>query len=183
MASQPPMTDDDAHQNGSGENGGNGEDHGPQVGVISQYVKDLSFENPNAPQVYQWQGSPKIDVQFNIGSQKVGDDVYEVALKVEITAKSDGDASGGAGGQGGGTAFAVELVYAGLFALRNIPDEHLQPFLLAEAPRILFPFARRVIADAVQDGGFAPLYLEPIDFGGLYAAQEQQMIGAPAGQA
>ena len=164
MASQPPMQDDDSFI-------GNGEDHSPQVGVISQYVKDLSFENPNAPLVYQWQGSPKIDVQFNIGSQKVADDVYEVALKVEITAVADEV------NEQGGTAFAVELVYAGLFALRNIPEEHLQPFLLAEAPRILFPFARRIIADAVQDGGFAPLYLEPIDFAGLYAAQGQQQIG------
>jgi len=80
----------------------------------------------------------------------------------------------------------VELVYAGLFALRNIPEDHLQPFLLAEAPRILFPFARRVIADAVQDGGFPPLYLEPIDFAGLYAAQNGQGqlgIGEPLGQA
>jgi len=171
MASQAPLDD-----TGTGDGPlSNGEDLGPQVGVISQYVKDLSFENPNAPQVYQWQGQPKIDVQFNIGSQKVGDDVYEVALKVEITAKADE-----------GAAFAVELVYAGLFALRNIPDEHLQPFLLAEAPRILFPFARRVIADAVQDGGFPPLYLEPIDFAGLYAAQNgsaQLDIGEPLGQA
>lgn len=159
----------------------NGEDHGPQVGVISQYVKDLSFENPNAPQVYQWQSQPKIDVQFNIGSQKVGDDVYEVALKVEISATADAVEGHG------GAAFAVELVYAGLFALRNIPDDHLQPFLLAEAPRILFPFARRVIADAVQDGGFPPLYLEPIDFAALYAAQADQpqlgAMGEPAGQA
>lgn len=176
MASQPPLDTQDAPL-------GNGEDHSPQVGVLSQYVKDLSFENPNAPQVYQWQGQPKIDVQFNIGSQKVGDDVYEVALKVEISAAAD------AQNAGGGVAFAVELVYAGLFALRNIPDEHLQPFLLAEAPRILFPFARRVIADAVQDGGFPPLYLEPIDFAGLYATQSQQAqpdedsIGEPVGQA
>ena len=172
MASQPPVQDDDGFT-------GNGEDHSPQVGVISQYVKDLSFENPNAPQVYQWQGSPKIDVQFNIGSQKVGEDVYEVALKVEITAVSE------TVNDQGGTAFAVELVYAGLFALRNIPDEHLQPFLLAEAPRILFPFARRIIADAVQDGGFAPLYLEPIDFAGLYASQgeQAQLMSEPAGQA
>jgi len=176
MASLPPLNTQDAPL-------GNGEDHSPQVGVLSQYVKDLSFENPNAPQVYQWQGQPKIDVQFNIGSQKVGDDVYEVALKVEISAAAD------AQNAGGGVAFAVELVYAGLFALRNIPEEHLQPFLLAEAPRILFPFARRVIADAVQDGGFPPLYLEPIDFAGLYAAQgrqaqpEEDAIGEPVGQA
>ena len=171
MASQTPL-------DSAPDQLGNGEDMSPQVGVISQYVKDLSFENPNAPVVYQWQGSPKIDVQFNIGSQKVAEDVYEVALKVEITATADAE------NDQGGTAFAVELVYAGLFALRNIPDEHLQPFLLAEAPRILFPFARRIIADAVQDGGFPPLYLEPIDFAGLYAAQGQgQLMGEPAGQA
>jgi len=185
MASHSPL--DDSGFGGNDGFGGdvpaaNGEDHGPQVGVISQYVKDLSFENPNAPQVYQWQSQPKIDVQFNIGSQKVGDDVYEVALKVEISAQADP-----VDGQGGGAAFAVELVYAGLFALRNIPDDHLQPFLLAEAPRILFPFARRVIADAVQDGGFPPLYLEPIDFAALYAAQADQpqlgAMGEPAGQA
>ena len=152
----------------------NGEDTAPQAGVISQYVKDLSFENPNAPAVFQWQGQPQIDVQFNIGSNQVGDDVYEVALKIEVKAIAADK-----------TAFQVELVYAGLFALRNIPAEQLQPFLLAEAPRILFPFARRVLADTVRDGGFAPLMLEPIDFAQLYLAQAQQQdaMGAPVGQA
>jgi preprotein translocase subunit SecB len=143
----------------------NGEDSLPQVGIISQYVKDLSFENPNSPAVYQWQGQPRIDVQFNIGSQVVADDIYEIAVKIDITASGDQ-----------GTAFKVDLLYAGLFGLRNVPEDQLQPFLLAEAPRILFPFARRVIADTVQDGGFPPLLLDPIDFGALYmqrAAVEQ----------
>jgi preprotein translocase subunit SecB len=143
----------------------NGEDSLPQMGIISQYVKDLSFENPNSPAVYQWQGQPKIDVEFNIGSQPVADDIYEVALKIDITAAADS-----------GTAFKVDLLYAGLFGLRNFPGEQLQPFLLAEAPRLLFPFARRIIADTVQDGGFPPLMLDPIDFGALYmqrAAQAQ----------
>jgi len=137
----------------------------PQVGVIAQYVKDLSFENPNAPAVYQWQSQPQMDVQFNIGTQPVGQDIHEVVLKVEITAQSQE-----------GVAFKMELLYGGLFALRNIPAEQLQPFLLAEAPRILFPFARRVIADQAVDGGFPPLLLDPIDFAGLYmqsAAQQQ----------
>lgn len=145
--------------------GSNGEDTAPQAGILSQYVKDLSFENPNSPAVYQWQGQPNIDVQFNIGSQKVGEDVYEVGLKIDIAASADE-----------GTAFRVELLYAGLFGLRNIPEEQLHPFLLSEAPRLLFPFARRVIADAVQDGGFPPLMLDPIDFTALYmqrAAQAQ----------
>ncbi len=153
----------------------NGEDTSPQAGVLSQYVKDLSFENPHAPAVYQWQGQPQIDVQFNIASGQVGDDVYEVVIKIDVKAVAADK-----------TAFQVELSYAGLFALRNIPEEQLQPFLLAEAPRILFPFARRVLADAVRDGGFPPLMLEPIDFGQLYvaqAAQVESLIDAPIGQA
>jgi preprotein translocase subunit SecB len=153
----------------------NGEDTSPQAGVLSQYVKDLSFENPNAPAVYQWQGQPQIDVQFNIASAQVGEDVFEVVMKIEVKAIAADK-----------TAFQVELSYAGLFALRNIPDEQLQPFLLAEAPRILFPFARRVLADTVRDGGFPPLMLEPIDFGQLYVQQSDQvemLADAPMGSA
>ena len=141
---------------------GNGNDSMPQVGILAQYVKDLSFENPNAPAVYQWQGQPQMDVQVNIGVSGVGQDVHEVVLKIEVEAKSNE-----------GVAFRVETLYAGLFALRNIPEEQLQPFLLAEAPRLLFPFARRVLADAVRDGGFQPLLLEPIDFGAIYLQQAE----------
>lgn len=148
----------------------------PQVGVIAQYVKDMSFENPNAPAVYQWQGQPQMDVQFNIGTGQVGPDVHEVSLKIEIEAKA-----------AEGTAFRLDLLFAGLFALRNVPAEQLQPFLLAEAPRILFPFARRIIADASIDGGFPPLLLDPIDFASLYmqrAAQEQGgQLSGQTGQA
>ena len=163
--------------------GANGEDQQPagaadnlpQVGVIAQSVKDMSFENPNAPAVYQWQGNPQMDVQFNIGSQLVGPDVHEVVLKVDITAKANE-----------GTAFQMELLYGGLFALKNIPQEQLQPFLLAEAPRILFPFARRIISEATIDAGFPPLLLDPIDFAGLYmqrAAHEQaEASGGQAGE-
>jgi preprotein translocase subunit SecB len=152
----------------------NGEDTQPQVGVISQYVKDLSFENPNAPAVYQWQGQPQIDVQFNIGSNQAADDVYEVILKIDVKAVAADQ-----------TAFQVELAYAGLFGLRNIPEDQVQPFLLAEAPRILFPFARRVLADTVRDGGFPPLMLEPIDFAQLYLAQAEQaeQLAQPVGAA
>ena len=138
----------------------NGADTGPSVGLISQYVKDLSFENPSAPAIYQNPNAPQIDVQFNIGVQQVADEVHEVTLKIDVKADSAGT-----------TAFIVDLTYAGLFGLRNVPDEHLQPFLLGEAPRLLFPFARRVLADCVRDGGFPPLLLEPIDFGQLYLQQ------------
>ena len=156
----------------------NGEDTSPAIGLISQYVKDMSFENPNAPAVYQWQSAPQLDVQFNISAEGVGDNLYEVALKVDVTSKGDE-----------GTAFVVDLKYAGLFGVRNVPDDQLQPFFLAEAPRILFPFARRVIADAVRDGGFPPLLLEPIDFHGLFMQQVQAQgegqgdIPAPVGEA
>jgi preprotein translocase subunit SecB len=157
---------------GAGEAMANGGDDSAQFGIISQYVKDLSFENPNAPAVYQWQVQPQIDVQFNIGAQKLGDEVHEVTLKIDIKARAEEQ-----------TAFVVELLYAGLVAARNVPEEQLQPALLAEIPRILFPFARRLIADAVQDGGFPPLMLEPIDFGALYmqqAAQAQAQAGGDA---
>ena len=142
----------------------------PQVGVISQYVKDLSFENPSAPAVYQWQGQPNIDVQFNIGAGQVGNDLHEVALRIEVTATASE-----------GTAFKVDVLYAGLFAIRNLPDEQLQPFLLAEAPRILFPFARRLIADQVRDGGFPPLMLDPIDFAALYMQRAAQVQAQETG--
>ncbi|WP_136163681.1 protein-export chaperone SecB [Sphingomonas flavalba] len=160
----------------TGEALGNGADTLPQIGLISQYVKDLSFENPNAPAVYQWQSQPQIDIQFNIASNKVADDVYEVTLKVEVRAQGDDQ-----------VAFQVELAYAGLFGARNIPDEQLQPFLLAQAPALIFPFARRIVADAVRDGGFPPLLLDPIDFGALYMQQAQaqaaQIDAGVAGQA
>ena len=142
----------------------------PQVGIIAQYVKDLSFENPNSPAVYQWQGQPQMDVQVNIGTQAVGEDVHEVVLKIEVEAKGDQ-----------GKAFSVDLLYAGLFALRNIPEEQLQPFLLAEAPRLIFPFARRIVSDAVIDGGFPPLLLDPIDFAGLYMQSAAQQTAEATG--
>ena len=150
----------------------NGADNMPMANLISQYVKDLSFENPNSPHVYQRENAPQIDVQFNIGVNQVGDDVHEVLLKIEARAEHDGQVT-----------FLVDLTYAGLFQLRNLPQEHLQPFLLGEAPRLLFPFARRVLADAVRDGGFAPLLLDPLDFNAMYQQQLQQHQAATQGDA
>jgi preprotein translocase subunit SecB len=155
----------------------NGADTDPQIGLIAQYVKDLSFENPNAPAVYQSPTAPQIDIQFHIGVAPVAEDVHEVTMKIEIRAV--GDASS--------TMFAVELVYAGLFGARNVEPEALSPFLYAEAPRLLFPFARRIVAEVVRDGNFPPLLLDPIDFGAMYLQQAQaanQLAeGEPAGQA
>ena len=149
----------------------NGADNQPQIGLIAQYVKDLSFENPNAPGVYQWQEQPQIDINFNISNTQIADDVFEVALKVSAKAVADQ-----------GTAFAVELLFAGLFGIRNVPEDQMRPVLYAEAPRLLFPFARRVVADAVQDGGFPPLMLDPIDFGALYVQQQAQIEAAQQGE-
>ena len=154
----------------------NGMDAAPQIALLAQYVKDLSFENPSSPGIYQNQQQPQIDVQFNIGVQAVAEDVHEVAMKIEVAAKA-----------GEQTAFAVELVYAGLFGARNLGEDQLRPFLLSEAPRLLFPFARRIVADTVRDGNFPPLMLDPIDFGAMYAQQQAdagQLAGVePAGQA
>ncbi len=155
----------------------NGADTAPQIGLIAQYVKDLSFENPNSPGIYQAQIQPQFDVQINVGSTPAAEDVHEVAMKIEVRAVDDN----------GTTAFAVELVYAGLFGVRNVPDDQLHPFLYAEAPRLLFPFARRIIAEVVRDGNFPPMLLDPIDFGAMYLQQIQQASGLatsePAGQA
>ena len=154
----------------------NGADTAPQIGLIAQYVKDFSFENPNAPAIYQAQAAPQIDISFNISVSAAAEDVHECAMKIEVRAAMDD----------GQTAFAVELVYAGLFGIRNVPTDQAQGFLYAEAPRLMFPFARRIVADAVRDGNFPPLMLDPIDFHAMYLAQAQQQGLAgqePAGQA
>lgn len=159
---------------------GNGEDTAPAAGIISQYVKDLSVENPSAPQSFTWQEAPQIDVQFNIAARAIEGEVHEVELKITCASKSEQ-----------GTAFVVDLSYAGLVGMRNLEEQQAHAFLFAEAPRILFPFARRVVADAVRDAGFPPFLLEPIDFNGLYVqqlqAQAQQQAdavqGEPAGHA
>jgi preprotein translocase subunit SecB len=150
---------------------GNGTDaatEAPQAATIAQYVKDLSVESPAAPQVFQWQTQPALDVQFGINGNKVADDVHEITLKITVTAKSDS-----------GTHFIVDLTYAGLFAFRNFPEEALPPFLLIEAPRLLFPFARQIVADSIQNLGFPPVLLDPIDFAAAYMSQQQ---GQPGGE-
>ncbi len=143
---------------------------GPQAGVIAQYVKDLSFENPNAPASLQALAGqkPAIDVNVNVGVRKMNDEVYEVELK--ISAKATAPAEGG----GDQVAFVVELAYGALYGIRNVPEEALKPFLLIQAPSMMFPFARAIIADASRDGGFPPLLLEPINFEALFRAQAAQ---------
>lgn len=149
---------------------------GPQAGVMAQYIKDLSFENPNAPASLQNAAgtNPSIDVNVNVGVRKLNEEVYEVDLKISAKASNktpDGQDQ---------VAFVVELSYGTLFGIRGIPEESLKPFLLIQAPLLMFPFARRIVADASRDGGFPPLLLEPINFDALYRAQQAQEQQAAA---
>ena len=144
----------------------------PQAATLAQYIKDLSVESPNAPQVFQWQEQPQVNVQFNLGANRIADEVHEVVIKIEVSARSEQ-----------GVHFLIDLSYAGLFGLRNIPEDALSPFLLVEAPRLLFPFARQIIADASQNTGFPPLLLDGIDFGAAYLAQLQAQEQQGEGEA
>jgi preprotein translocase subunit SecB len=136
-----------------------------QITILGQYIKDLSFENPTPAQTIQKLSTeqPSMNINVNLNAQQVGEDIYEVDLKVTATAQSNEE-----------TAFVAELLYSGLFGIKNLPENQLQPFLMVEAPRQIFPFARRILSDVTRDGGFPPLMLEPIDFAGLYQQQLAQ---------
>jgi preprotein translocase subunit SecB len=132
---------------------------GAQLTVLAQYMKDLSFESPGAPQTLQGPGqNPQLKVSINVNAAPRAEETYEVALHIEVHAKSDA-----------GVIYNVDLVFGGLFRLRNISQNLLQPVLFVDCPTLLFPFLRRVLADVIRDGGFPPLMLDPIDFGRLYA--------------
>ncbi len=139
----------------------------PQLNVLGQYVKDFSFENPNAPKsLAPTQEQPQLNVQINVGVQQLAPTDYEVTLKLEGKAESQGS-----------VLFAFDLTFCGMFRIQNIPLEHLQPVVMIECPRLLFPFAREMIATAVRNGGYAPFLLDPVDFVSLYhqrMAQQQQ---------
>ena len=148
---------------------GNGSDlNAPQAATLVQYVKDMSVECPNSPQVFQWNEQPRVDVQFGINANRISDDVHEVVIKLDVSARSDS-----------GVQFLIDLSYAGLFGLRNIPEDAMGAFLLVEAPRLLFPFARQIVADATHQTGFPPLLLDPVDFAATYMAQMEAQQGQP----
>ena len=152
----------------------NEEDNGEvQISILGQYIKDLSFENPTPAQTIQKLSTeqPSMNINVNLNAQQMGDDVYEVDLKITATALSGED-----------TAFVAELLYSGLFGIKNLPEDQLQPFLMVEAPRQIFPFARRILSDITRDGGFPPLMLEPIDFAKLYHQQIQAAAEQQAGK-
>ncbi|MFT0891768.1 protein-export chaperone SecB [Pseudochelatococcus sp. G4_1912] len=131
---------------------------GPILNALAQYIKDFSFENPNAPRsLTPQEKSPEISIQVNVGANQIGEEDYVVELTLEGKAAIGDD-----------VLFAFELVYGGVFRLRNIPAEHIHPTVMIECPRLMFPFARQIIADAVRGGGFPPLFIDPIDFTALY---------------
>lgn len=130
----------------------------PSIRILAQYTKDLSFENPQAPaSLQQQQASPKINIDVNVSARGLTEADFEVTLKLEANAD-----------QPEGALFHVELDYAGIFRLQNVPQEHIHPFLLIEGPRLLFPFARQIVAEATRNGGFPPLMIDPVDFASLY---------------
>ena len=139
----------------------------PQLFINAQYVKDLSFENPRAPQsLLQQKGQPEVSLDVDVKARNLAPDLFEVSLTISAEAKAEGE-----------TAFIVQLTYCGVITAQNATQEILNAMILIETPRLLFPFARNVIATATRDGGFPPLLINPIDFAAL-VRREQEKAGA-----
>ncbi|HWD59700.1 MAG TPA: protein-export chaperone SecB [Stellaceae bacterium] len=158
--------------------GGNGQEPTPGAGaetaqrliVNAQYIKDLSFENPRAPQsLTQQPSAPAVDINVDVNAQNLGPDTYEVVLTVKASAKINDD-----------PLFILELVYGAVVTVRNVPRDMLPSVLLVETPRLLFPFARNIVADATRDGGYPPLMVNPIDFSELLRRSAEQAPDAAA---
>ncbi len=146
----------------------------PGIRILAQYIRDLSFENPRAPESLRAAANPpQIDLGVELGARGREDGLFEIELKLTARAQRDAD-----------TIFHLELVYAGLFQLAGVAAEDIEPVLMIECPRYLFPFARRIIADLSAEGGFPPFMLEPIDFASLYAQRRAQAsVGETVGNA
>ncbi len=146
-------------------NGGPSEEQQPQLNVVAQYIKDFSFENPNSPQsLTAGKEPPQIGIQINVSATPMSETDIEVVLKLDGKAETAGK-----------LMFSFELSFAGVFRIRNVPQESLNAIVLIECPRLLFPFAREIIANAVRNGGFPPLLLDPVDFVGLYRQKMAQV--------
>jgi preprotein translocase subunit SecB len=142
-------------------NGGPHEQRAPAIGVLGQYIKDLSFENPNAPNsMMTLSAQPAVNIQFNVNAKPLSGTDYEVELAIEGKATHEQT-----------VLFQIELVYAGVFRLGEVEQDVAQQIVLIECPRMLFPFARHIIANAIRDGGFPPLMIDPVDFAALYRSR------------
>lgn len=152
-------------------NGASAHDAAPSMSALIQYIKDFSFENPKAPRSLgnqEAQQGPQMSLQVNVSTTVLGENDYETVLRLEGKAELQGE-----------TLFAFDLSYGGVFRLVNIPQEHIHPVLVIDCARLLFPFARQIIAEAVQNGGFPPFYVPTIDFAALFQQRLQELQGAP----
>lgn len=143
----------------------NDENNAPRISVESQYVKDLSFENPNAPASLSGSANPNVEMALDLHVARMDKekDIFEVCLNIQASAKNEDD-----------TLFVVELKYAGIFSIMNVGDDERKFILGVHCPALLFPYARKIISDATQSGGFQPLMVDPIDFGALYVSKMQE---------
>ncbi|MFQ5566431.1 MAG: protein-export chaperone SecB [Paracoccaceae bacterium] len=151
---------------------GDAPDTPPQVRILAHFVRDLSFENVGAIEGTAAEGAPEISVQVNLDGQNIGEDRYQVVMKLNAKAVS-----------GEHTRFMVELDYAGIFSITNATPAQIHPLMFVECPRLILPFARRVVADATRDGGYPPLMLENVDFATLYRQKLEQVRQEQAQQA
>jgi preprotein translocase subunit SecB len=144
-----------------------------QAKIVSQYIKDLSFENPNVRKLISSAGDqPTMKVEVNVSAQRIENDLFETSIDLKASATNNI-----------GTIYVLETVYAGLLKIESIPEQALEPFLLISGPTMIFPFLRRLVADITREGGFPPLLLDPIDFAGLYMRRQQQTRAAGTGTA
>jgi preprotein translocase subunit SecB len=160
-----------------------GQQQTPPLVVNIQYVKDLSFEVPGAPQIFtQLRAQPQVNINLDVQARRVqeGQSVFEVAIVIRAEAHEAAVQPGNGQAAVPPTVFVAELTYAGVFTLTGLPDNAVEPVLLVECPRILFPFARNILSDVTRDGGFPPVLLQPIDFVALWQARRAQQ---PQGQA
>jgi len=142
----------------------------PVFGIEKLYVKDLSIEVPNAPEIFLEREQPQVEIQLNTGGRTVGEGVYEVVLTVTVTAKMAEK-----------TVFLVEVGQAGIFRIQNVPEDQIEPLIAVACPNILFPYAREAVSDAVSRAGFQPIVLQPVNFEGMYMQRLQQQQEAQAG--
>ncbi|HQT85488.1 MULTISPECIES: protein-export chaperone SecB [Acidiphilium] len=160
----------------------------PPLTLNIQYTKDLSFEVPNAPAIYTiLRQPPSVNINLDVQVRRIQDDqnVYEVTLatRAEATIPAPAESTNGAEPGKDMTVFIADLSYSGIFTLTGIPDNQVEPVLLVECPRLLFPFARNILADVTRDGGFPPVMLGPVDFVGLWQSRREQMDAAPVANA
>ncbi|GGY36046.1 protein-export chaperone SecB [Parvularcula lutaonensis] len=161
--SETPETPQDGNDQQPAQNGGQ-----PMMRLLTQYLKDLSFESPAAPASLSTQAAPpNMEVSVDVNGRALGENRFEVELSCSATARRDGN-----------IVYVCEVNYAGLFHIENVPQDRMEPILLVDAPHLLFPFVRQIVAQSTRDGGFMPLLLEPLDFVGMY--QQQRMKAAQA---